>query len=243
MGSLKLSVQPRRHHCPSSSFLALNHLYRIIPIKMSETEVKTDAPTAEEIKGTKRSAEDEIDAAKKQKTENGANGANGKAVEAEENGAEVEEEEDVDEEDEEALREEEEGEGEEDLDEEAEGEEGEEEEDGEGEEEEEGDDQIILRSPNLVISYYIYQIRHLIIISALKKQEEIDCDSSKKKTRQMTTIKKNFKKSLLPLKRTHPKKNRTTKKSTTLCIISCECVCLIKIEEKNTPKVTGKHMA
>merc|ERR1712241_781845 len=123
MGSLKLSVQPRRHHCPSSSFLALNHLYRIIPIKMSETEVKTDAPTAEEIKGTKRTAEEEVDAAKKQKTENGANGANGKAVEAEENGAEVEE-------DEEALGEEEEGEGEEDLDEEAEGEEGEEEEDG-----------------------------------------------------------------------------------------------------------------
>merc|ERR1711881_18399 len=122
MGSLKMGVQPRRHHCPSSSLLALNHLHRIIPIKMSETEVKTDAPTAEEIKGTKRSAEDEIDAAKKQKTENGANGANGKAVEAEENGAEVEEEE---------------GEGEEDLDEEAEGEE---EEDGEGEEEEEGDD-------------------------------------------------------------------------------------------------------
>merc|ERR1712242_465482 len=123
-----MGVQPRRHHCPSSSLLALNHLYRIIPIKMSETEAKTDAPTAEEIKGTKRAAEDEIDAAKKQKTENGANGANGKAVEAEENGAEVEEEEDVDEE------------GEEDLDEEAEGEEGEEEEDGEGEEEEEGDD-------------------------------------------------------------------------------------------------------
>merc|ERR1711948_9628 len=108
-----MGVQPRRHHCPSSSLLALNHLHRIIPIKMSETEVKTDAPTAEEIKGTKRSAEDEIDAAKKQKTENGANGANGKAVEEEE------------------------GEGEEDLDEEAEGEEGEEEEDGEGEEEEE----------------------------------------------------------------------------------------------------------
>merc|ERR1712018_698710 len=114
MGSLKLSVQPRRHHRPSSSLLALNYLYRIIPIKMSETEAKTDAPTAEEIKGTKRAAEDEIDAAKKQKTENGANGANGKAVEAEE---------DVDEEDEEALGEEEEGEGEEDLDEEAEGEE------------------------------------------------------------------------------------------------------------------------
>merc|ERR1712113_609729 len=38
-----------------------------------------------------------------------------------------------------------------------------------------------LLSPNLVISYYIYQIRHLIIISALDiKQEEIDCVSSKK---------------------------------------------------------------
>merc|ERR1712018_263701 len=38
-----------------------------------------------------------------------------------------------------------------------------------------------LLSPNLVISYYIYQIRHHIIISALEiKQEEIDCVSSKK---------------------------------------------------------------
>merc|ERR1711971_1491120 len=79
---------------------------------MSETEA-TAAPTAEEIKGTKRAAEDDVDLAKKQKTENGANG-NGAAVAAE-NGAEVEEEEDVDEEDEEALGEEEEGEGEEDL--------------------------------------------------------------------------------------------------------------------------------
>merc|ERR1712083_537429 len=42
---------------------------------------------------------------------------------------------------------------------------------------------LFLLSPNLVISYYIYQIRHLIIISALltkkKGQEEIDCVSSK----------------------------------------------------------------
>merc|ERR1712241_1662543 len=121
-----------------SSLLALNHLNRINMGKMSETEVKTDAPTAEEIKGTKRTAEDELDVAKKQKTENGSNGA-GNGAAAEENGADVEEEEDVDEEDEEGLGEEE-GEGEEDLDEEAEGEEGEEEEDGEGEEEEEGDD-------------------------------------------------------------------------------------------------------
>merc|ERR1712001_732078 len=109
-------VQPERHHCSSSSLLALNHLNRIIPTKMSETEVKTDAPTAEEIKGTKRTAEEEIDGAKKQKTENGANGA-GNGAAAEENGADVEEE----------------GEGEEDLDEEAEGEEGEEEEEAEGE--------------------------------------------------------------------------------------------------------------
>merc|ERR1712079_522489 len=64
-------------------------------------------------KGTKRTAEEEVDGAKKQKTENGANGA-GNGAAAEENGANVEEEEDVDEEDEEAQGEEEEdGEGEE----------------------------------------------------------------------------------------------------------------------------------
>merc|ERR1719273_674028 len=41
-----------------------------------------------------------------------------------------------------------------------------------------------LLSPNLVISYYIYQIRHLILISALEiKQEEIDCVSSKKSSK------------------------------------------------------------
>merc|ERR1712037_895641 len=130
-----MGVQPRRHHCPSIVILTKNHLKQINST-MSETEA-TAAPTAEEIKGTKRAAEGDVDLAKKQKTENGAN-RNGAAVAAE-NGAEVEEE-DVDEEDEEALGEEEEGEGEEDLDEEAEGEEGEEEEDGEGEEEEEGDD-------------------------------------------------------------------------------------------------------
>merc|ERR1712012_1236733 len=53
-----MGVQPRLHHCSSSSLLALNHLNRINLTKMSETEVKTDAPTAEEIKGTKRTAED-----------------------------------------------------------------------------------------------------------------------------------------------------------------------------------------
>merc|ERR1711863_252649 len=95
-------------------------------IKMSE-EVKTDAapaeaPSAEDLKGQKRTLEAEVadGEIKKQKTENGE--ANGAADT--ENGAGHDEEE-VDEE-----------EGEEDLDEEAEGEEGEEEEDGEGEEEE-----------------------------------------------------------------------------------------------------------
>merc|ERR1712020_629525 len=68
---------------------------------MSDAEVKNDvaaeAPSAEELKAQKRSAEDDEVDHKKQKTENGSNGA------AEEDG---EEEEDVD------------GEGEEDLDEE-----------------------------------------------------------------------------------------------------------------------------
>merc|ERR1711977_250784 len=42
---------------------------------------------------------------------------------------------------------------------------------------------LFLLSPNLVISYYIYQIRHLVIISALltkkRGKKEIDCVSSK----------------------------------------------------------------
>jgi|ERR1712096_97770 len=119
-------------------------------IKMSE-EVKTDAakaeaPSAEDLKGQKRSLEAEAKdgEVKKQKTANGdSNGAtekteNGAAEEEAENEEEEEgdEEEDLDEEDEELDGEE----GEEDLDEEAEGEEGEEEEDGEGEEEEDEED-------------------------------------------------------------------------------------------------------
>merc|ERR1712096_228441 len=109
-------------------------------IKMSE-EVKTDAakaeaPSAEDLKGQKRSLEAEAKdgEVKKQKTANGdSNGATEKTENgAAEEEAENEEEEDLDEEDEELDGEE----GEEDLDEEAEGEEGEEEEDGEGEEEE-----------------------------------------------------------------------------------------------------------
>merc|ERR1712026_203056 len=175
-----------------SSLLALNHLNRINLTKMSETEVKTDAPTAEEIKGTKRTAEDELDVAKKQKTENGSNGA-GNGAAAEENGADVEEEEDVDEEDEEALGEEEEGEGEEDLDEEAEGEEVKKRKTVRARRKRKETTKFsCLLSPNLVISYYIYQIRHLIIISALQKkgQIEIDCVSSKStpiQTREMQT--------------------------------------------------------
>merc|ERR1711899_670078 len=110
-----------RHHCPST-FL---HSRRIITnlSKMSEVDAKTDAPTAEEIKGTKRAAEDEVEEAKKQKTENGSNGK--AAVIEVENGADEEEEDDAEEE--------------EDLD-EGDDAEGEEEEDGEGEEEEEGDE-------------------------------------------------------------------------------------------------------
>merc|ERR1712049_41128 len=111
-----------RHHCPST-FL---HSRRIITnlSKMSEVDAKTDAPTAEEIKGTKRAAEDEVEEAKKQKTEKNGS-SNGKAaVIGVENGADEEEED---------------GEEEEEVD-EGEDDEGEEEEDGEGEEEEEGDE-------------------------------------------------------------------------------------------------------
>merc|ERR1712156_513343 len=119
-----------RHHCPST-FL---HSRRIITnlSKMSEVDAKTDAPTAEEIKGTKRAAEDEIEEAKKQKTENGSNGK--AAVIEVENGADEGEEDLVEGEEDEADPEEE-----EDLD-EGDDAEGEEEEDGEGEEEEEGDE-------------------------------------------------------------------------------------------------------
>merc|ERR1712077_150514 len=102
-------------------------------IKMSE-EVKTDAPaeavTAEDLKGQKRSLEEEAadGEIKKQKTANGSSNGADKA----ENGAAEEEEAEAEDE--------EEGDEEEDLDEEAEGEEGEEEEDGEGEEEEDEED-------------------------------------------------------------------------------------------------------
>jgi len=105
---------------------------------MSEVDAKTDAPTAEEIKGTKRAAEDEVEEAKKLKTgENGS--SNGKAVEVESNGAEEEEEDGEEEEDLVEGEDEAEGEEEEDLV-EGEDDEGEEEEDGEGEEEDEGDE-------------------------------------------------------------------------------------------------------
>merc|ERR1712012_862636 len=115
-----------RHHCPST-FLHSRRTTTNLS-KMSEVDAKTDAPTAEEIKGTKRAAEDEVEEAKKQKTENGS--SNGKAVVEVENGAEEEEEDGEEEED--LVEGEDEAEGEDD--------EGEEEEDGEGEEEEEGDE-------------------------------------------------------------------------------------------------------
>merc|ERR1712141_354627 len=115
-------------------------------IKMSE-EVKTDAPaeavTAEDLKGQKRSLEEEAadGEIKKAKT---ANGSSNGADKAENGAAEEEEAEDEEEGDEEEDLEDEDEldgeEGEEDLDEEAEGEEGEEEEDGEGEEEEDEED-------------------------------------------------------------------------------------------------------
>merc|ERR1711944_391741 len=109
-------------------------------IKMGE-EVKTDAapaeaPTAEDLKGQKRSLEEEAadGEIKKAKT---ANGSSNGADKAENGAAEEEEAEGEDEE---------EGDEEEDLDEEDEldGEEGEEEEDGEGEEEED-EGRIIVR--------------------------------------------------------------------------------------------------
>merc|ERR1711915_806351 len=93
---------------------------------MSDAEVKNDvaaeAPTAEELKAQKRSAEDDDVDVKKQKVENG------------EDEEEAEDEEDIDGEEEEDLD----GEGEEELDEEDGGEDDEEgeEEEGEGEEEE-----------------------------------------------------------------------------------------------------------
>merc|ERR1711870_82286 len=92
---------------------------------------------------------------------------------------------------------------------------------------------LFLLSPNLVISYYIYQIRHLIIISALltkkKGQEEIDCVSSKYTPIQR--FEKRPKKSLsnarnarpiLPLKKTteHLVPKRTKNIAKRLCFLS-----------------------
>merc|ERR1711994_386805 len=117
----------RRLKFVSSNPIPKNH------IKMSE-EVKTDAPaeavTAEDLKGQKRSLEEEAADGEIQKAKN-ANGSSNGADKAENGAAEEEEAEAEDEEEGEEV--------EEDLDEEAEGEEGEEEEDGEGEEEEDED--------------------------------------------------------------------------------------------------------
>merc|ERR1711902_53391 len=97
--------------------------------KMSEAGVKNDvaaeAPSAEELKSKKRSAEDSEIEAKKLKGENGTHEENGEEEE------DAEEEEDIGEEEEDLD-----GEGEDDLDEEDGGEDDEEGEEEEGEEEE-----------------------------------------------------------------------------------------------------------
>jgi len=96
------------------------HLHHTTTNTMSDAEVKNDvaaeAPTAEELKAQKRSAEDDEVDHKKQKTENGSNGATAEDEGEEEEDAE--EEEDIDGEEEEDVD----GEGEEDLDEEEGGE-------------------------------------------------------------------------------------------------------------------------
>jgi len=148
IGSLALKSKSFQFSDRRLKFVSSNPIPKKL-IKMSE-EVKTDAapaeaPTAEDLKGQKRSLEEEAadGEIKKQKTANGSSNGADKAENgaAEEEEAEAEDEEEGDEE--EDLDEEDEldgEEGEEDLDEEAEGEEGEEEEDGEGEEEEDEED-------------------------------------------------------------------------------------------------------
>merc|ERR1712226_1240075 len=133
IGSLALKSKSFQFSDRRLKFVSSNHIPKKL-IKMSE-EVKTDAapaeaPTAEDLKGQKRSLEEEAadGEIKKQKTANGSSNGADKA----ENGAAEEEEAEAEDE--------EEGDEEEDLDEEDEldGEEGEE--DGEGEEEEDEED-------------------------------------------------------------------------------------------------------
>merc|ERR1711881_297010 len=91
------------------------HLHHTTTNTMSDAEVKNDvaaeAPTAEELKAQKRSAEDDEVDHKKQKTENGSNGATAEDEGEEEEDAE--EEEDIDGEEEEGGEDDEEGEEEE----------------------------------------------------------------------------------------------------------------------------------
>merc|ERR1712113_813522 len=148
IGSLALKSKSFQFSDRRLKFVSSNPIPKNL-IKMSE-EVKTDAApaeavTAEDLKGQKRSLEEEAadGEIKKAKTANGSSNGADKAENgaAEEEEAEAEDEEEGDEE--EDLEDEDEldgEEGEEDLDEEAEGEEGEEEEDGEGEEEEDEED-------------------------------------------------------------------------------------------------------
>merc|ERR1712112_128747 len=101
-----------KHRGSDSDHRTSLHLHHRNTNTMSDAEVKNDvaaeAPTAEELKAQKRSAEDDEVDHKKQKTENGSNGAT-----AEDEGEEEEdaEEEEVDGEGEEDLDEEEGGEG------------------------------------------------------------------------------------------------------------------------------------
>merc|ERR1712126_733185 len=73
------------------------HLHHTTTNTMSDAEVKNgvaaEAPTTEELKAQKRSAEDDEVDHKKQKTENGSNGATAEEGEEEED---AEEEEDID---------------------------------------------------------------------------------------------------------------------------------------------------
>merc|ERR1712227_1106528 len=117
----------------SSTYIVVIQKTPISPHTMSDAEVKNgvaaEAPSAEDLKGKKRSAEDDDVDVKKQKTENGHDAENGDDDE------EAEEEEDLGDEEEDL-----EGEGEDELDEEDGAEDDEEGEEEEGEDEAEGEE-------------------------------------------------------------------------------------------------------
>merc|ERR1712110_157152 len=83
-------------------------------------------------------------------------------------------------------------------------------------------------SPNLVISYYIYQIRHLIIISALEKRG---------KKRSTASVRK--KKRILSSPFKNPDKNKKIPlqiERKTLCIILCSCEFVLVIYNQRQKK-------